>query len=113
MLSKSSALESECQFSAVPGRQTFECLFTNQLMSVTCSFDGGPGEPCAFPLEVGIDRFGTDNHTLVVTVVDVFGQSLSIPFRFSLTESKPSNVKKLTYLMYLNCSFSATNITSR
>ena len=94
-----SALESECQFSAVPGRQTFECTFTNQLESVTCSFDGGPGEACAFPLEVGIGRFGTDNHTLVVTVVDEFGQSLIIPFRFSLTESKPSNVaKKLIYL---------------
>ncbi|CAI8024290.1 hypothetical protein GBAR_LOCUS14117 [Geodia barretti] len=83
------ALESECQFSAVPGRQTFGCLFTNQLESVTCSFDGGPGEACAFPLEVGIGRFGTDNHTLVVTVVDEFGQTLELVFEFSLIEVLP------------------------
>ena len=94
MSSKSSALESECQISAVPGRQTFECLFTNQLMSVTCSFDGGPGEPCTFPLEVGIDRFGTDSHTLVVTVVDVFGRSEVVSFNFSLIARKTFKLSK-------------------
>ena len=57
-------------------------------MSVECSFDDGPAENCSFPLVVGIDRFGTDNHTVVVTVVDEFGQSLDIPFGFRLIERK-------------------------
>ena len=57
-------------------------------MSVECSFDGGPAENCSFPLVVGIDRFGTDNHTVVVTVVDEFGQSLDISFDFRLIERK-------------------------
>ena len=78
----------ECQISAVPGRQTFECTFSNPLASVTCSFDGGPGETCSFPLEVGIGRFGTDRHTVDVTVVDVFGQSEVVSFNFSLIERK-------------------------
>ena len=82
------------------------------MVSVTCSFDGGPGEPCTFPLEVGIDRFGTDNHTLVVTVVDVFGQTLELVFEFSLIEGKklymimPSNKITLS-LLFTNSS--ATN----
>ena len=57
-------------------------------MSVECSFDDGPAENCSFPLVVGIDRFGTDNHTVVVTVVDEFGHSLDIPFGFRLIERK-------------------------
>ena len=83
---KSTALESDCEISGVPERKMFDCISSNQLVSVKCSFDGGPGEACSFPLEVEINRFGTDNHTLLVTVVDVFGQSLSIPFRFRLAE---------------------------
>ena len=51
-----------------------------------CSFDGGPAENCSLPLEVGIDRFGTDNHTVVITVTDGFGQSLSVSFNFALIE---------------------------
>ena len=62
-------------------------------MSVECSFDDGPAENCSFPLVVGIDRFGTDNHTVVVTVVDEFGQSLDIPFGFRLIE------RKFTYIL--------------
>ena len=57
-------------------------------MSVECSFDDGPAENCSFPLVVGIDRFGTDNHTVVVTVVDEFGQSTDISFDFRLIERK-------------------------
>ena len=73
----------DCGISAVPGRQVFVCGVTGH-----CSFDGGPGEPCTFPLEVGIDRFGTDSHTLVVTVVDVFGRSEVVSFNFSLIARK-------------------------
>ena len=78
----------ECGITAVPGRQVFVCGVTTPIASVTCSFDGGPGEPCTFPLEVGIDRFGTDSHTLVVTVVDVFGRSEVVSFNFSLIARK-------------------------
>lgn len=78
----------ECRISAVPGRQTFGCVFTNELESTSCSFDGGPAENCSFPLVVGIDRFGTDNHTVVVTAVDEFGQTLDVVLEFSLIERK-------------------------
>ena len=44
---------------------------------------------CEFPLVVGIGRFGTDNHTVDVTVVDVFGQLLNLSFDFRLVERKP------------------------
>ena len=53
-----------------------------------CSFDGGPLDNCSFPLVFEIGRFGIDNHTVVVTVVDVFGQSLNLSFGFSLVERK-------------------------
>ena len=43
---------------------------------------------CFFPLVVGIERFGTDNHTVDVTVVDVYGQTLVLMFGFSLAERK-------------------------
>ena len=70
---------------AVPGRQTFDCL-TNRPVSVMCSYDGGPAENCSLPLEVDIDRFGTDSHTVVITATDEFGQSLSVSFNFTLIE---------------------------
>ena len=82
----------ECGISAVPGRQTFGCVFTNELESTSCSFDGGPAETCSFPLVVGIDRFGTDNHTVEVTAVDEFGQTLSFPLSFALAERESSGV---------------------
>ena len=79
------ALNLTCFTEAVAGLQTFHCL-ANQPVSVMCSFDGGPAENCSLPLEVGIDRFGTDNHTVVITVTDGFGQSLSVSFNFALIE---------------------------
>ena len=83
-----SALRVECTTDAVPGRQRFVCGASNDIASVTCSFDGGAGENCSFPVVAEVDRFGTDNHTLVVTVVDVFGQSVDVSFNFTLTECK-------------------------
>ena len=64
-------------------------------MSVNCSFDGGPGEACSFPLEVGIDRFGTDILTLMVTVADVYGQS-----RNSSIELIPCELCSITRLFF-------------
>jgi hypothetical protein len=55
----------------------------NPPISLKCSFDGGPPEIC--PQAVGIDRFGTEFHTLVVTAVDEFRQSIDIPLNFRLT----------------------------
>ena len=77
-----------CSESAVPGSQVFDCDFSNPVVSVQCSFDGGPVENCSFPLEVGIDRFGTDSHTVEVIVVDESGQSLRFSRSFRLTECK-------------------------
>ena len=67
----------------------FDCDFSNPVVSVECSFDDGPAESCSFPLEVRIGRFGTDNHTVVVTVFDEFGQSLNLAFNFSLIPPLP------------------------
>ena len=53
-----------------------------------CSFDGGPAENCSLPLKVGIARFGTDNHTVVITVTDEYGQSDKVGFDFRLIERK-------------------------
>jgi hypothetical protein len=79
-------LEGYCSTSGVPGRQLFRCSFNNTIASVVCSFDGGTPENCTFPVVVGIDRFGTDNHTLLVTVLDVFEQTVSQEFFFRLIE---------------------------
>ena len=81
-------LEVVCGTSGVPGRQDFFCGFSNDVVSVMCSFDDGPFENCTFPLVVGIEEFGTENHTLVVTVVDVFGQSVSAILPFQIAERK-------------------------
>ena len=70
------------------GRQTFECKSSNQLASVVCSFDGDPEENCSFPLVVEIGRFGTEKHTVVVTVTDVFGQTETLSFDFQLAKRK-------------------------
>ena len=80
-------LNVQCSREAVPGRETIRCGVTNPIASITCSFDGGEAENCSFPLELTIDRFGTDDHTLVVTVVDVYGQTfISEEFEFTLIE---------------------------
>ena len=79
-------LEGRCGSAGVVGRQRFDCEFNNSLVSVECSFDGEEPENCSFPVIVDFARFGADNHTLVVTVVDEFGQTLSLVFEFQLGE---------------------------
>ena len=82
------ALEVTCVTGAVPGEQIFFCDSSNPLNEslTVCSFDGGAPEMCSLPLEVGIGRFGTDNHTVAVSVVDIFGQRLDLFFVFRLVE---------------------------
>lgn len=84
----STELMLSCSEGAVAGRLTIDCMASNELASVSCSFDGGATETCSFPLELGIGRFGTDDHTLLLTVEDVFGQTLRREFGFRLTERK-------------------------
>ena len=81
------------------GSQIFDCDSTNELVSIVCSFDGGDVENCSFPLEVRIDRFGTELHTVIVTVVDEFGQSLNLTLDFNLTPRK--YCRCLIYFKYI------------
>ena len=81
-------LEYTCGEAAVPGRQTFNCTFSNDVASVMCVFDGGVPEPCSFPIQVFSDRFGFTQHTLTVIITDVFGQSIELDFQFQLAERK-------------------------
>ena len=75
----------KCVTETIPGRQTFECESNYPLESVVCSFDGGRAESCSFPLVVKVDKFGTEEHTVVVTATDVFGESKLLSFNFQLT----------------------------
>ena len=68
----------------MPGRHEFCCNSTNEPVSISCAFDDGDPEPCSFPVIADIDRFGTDPHTLVVTVRDSFGQNASEAFFFTV-----------------------------
>ena len=82
-----------CSTDDVPRRQRFFCDVNNPIVSIMCSFDGGPQEPCSFPVVAGIERFGTDSHTLAVTVEDVFGQGADFLFDFTLFERKTFSSK--------------------
>ena len=84
-----------CGIDAVPGSQRFFCDASNPIASITCSFDGGVAEICSFPVVAEFDRFGTDSHTLVVTLVDVFGQSTSVSLDFTLIERMSSSHQNL------------------
>ena len=83
-----SELDGTCGVVGGGGSQRFDCTFNNNVVSVTCSFDGGEVEDCSLPLGVTIDRFGTDDHFVVLTVTDEFGQHFRTPFLFSL-QGKP------------------------
>ena len=72
----------------MPGRQTFDCKSSNQLASVVCIFDFGPEESCSLPLVVEIDRFGTEKHSIIAVVTDVYEQWTILTFNFQLTERK-------------------------
>ena len=65
-----------------------EYYFNRHPTLVTCSFDGGEQENCSFPLELANARFGTDPHTVNVTVFDDSGQSQIIPLPFRIADRK-------------------------
>ena len=53
-----------------------------------CSFDGGPAEVCQLPLVLGVGRFGVEEHSVVLTVTDEFGQSVNVDLTFQLIGRK-------------------------
>ena len=57
------------------------------MVSVTCSFDGGEEEDCSLPLVVTADIFGGDDHFVILTAIDEFGQRFRIPLFFRLEGS--------------------------
>ena len=77
-------LEIRCVTGVGPVSQVFQCESSNKLASVVCSFDGEPEESCSLPLVVEYGRFGTEKHTVVVNVTDVFGQTVTLTFDFQL-----------------------------
>ena len=78
-------LEGFCGTSGPLGQETLDCTFNNDLVSVTCSFDGGVAEDCSLPLVLDIVRFGTDEHVVIVTATDEFGQTASVSLIFRLS----------------------------
>ena len=78
-----------CVRSAVPGQEIINCMSTNPLESVTCAYDGGISEACSFPLILDIGRFGSDQHTVLITAIDGFGQTEVLEFVFQLSRRKP------------------------
>ena len=71
-----------CESSGVPGRATVQCSFSNDLESLTCSFDGGESEECELPLVFDIDRFSVGVHTVVLMATDEFGQTFQTSIGF-------------------------------
>ena len=74
---------------SLPGRHTFDCTFSNELVSVTCLFDRGAVENCSLPLIVDFSRFGTDHHNVVLAATDVFGQTARYALSFNIFGGSP------------------------
>ena len=76
------------------------CSFNNEVVSLKCSFDQGLREDCSLPLGLSIEMFGPGQHTVVLTAIDVFGQTFSteLPFSFS------GNYRSRFHVKYSFCS---------
>ena len=79
------ALTGACGPSGFGNSIQFDCSFSNIPVTLRCSFDGGAEEDCSLPLGLTIERFGAGEHTVVLTAIDEFGQSLSTEFPFSFS----------------------------
>ena len=99
-----SALTVECFQSAVPGRMNIDCTASNVVTAV-CSFDGGPPEPCTFPLQLGFLQFGFIPHTLNVTFTDSFSNTVHRFFDFIIARSEKHN---FLVTLYFNLTLSFT-----
>ena len=63
----------------IPGGLEIKCLFNLEVVSLTCSVDGGEVENCSFPLDS--ERFaGSGMQMVLITATDTYGRSLSISF---------------------------------
>ena len=74
-----------------------------------CVFDDGYPEYCSFPLVLYYGRFLGDNHTVDVTVVNVYGQTLQLTFDFSVERKSYHTHHQLLVL----CVHSSSNRTTR
>ena len=72
----------DCVQGAVGGRTTIQCTSSNTISSTTCAFDGGPAEPCSLPLRLSFGEYGTEQHTVIITFTDEFGQTVSTAENF-------------------------------
>ena len=82
-------LKAFCHEYSVPGKVVIDCYFSNPLEPLSvCVFDDGYPEYCSFPLVLYYGRFLGDNHTVEVTVVDVYGQTLNLTFYFIVEQRK-------------------------
>ena len=79
-------LSINCEHSAVPGRAEFTCTTSNDISTVTCSYNGGPLSNCSLDQTLTIAEFGAGQHYVVITVTDVYGQTLVSNQTFVLIE---------------------------
>ena len=92
----------QCITGADHSFQVFDCVTNNKLKGVACIFDQRIQERCSFPLEVNIDRFGTEKHILDAYFVDEFWQIKLVSFEFQLAERKCITNTKNLVLNYYN-----------
>ena len=75
-----------CNSNAGTGWQVFDCTFSNQVVLMKCSVDGGVPEICSMPFEVTVFTYGLDPHILEVTAYDVFGLNMTLTQHFQLDD---------------------------
>ena len=75
---------------------SINCVPTNFLRQMTCSFnEGSIVEYCGFPLRLDSQRFGDGDHTVVVTITDEFSQTKTFIFGFRFTSRKFKSIMSL------------------
>ena len=105
----------ECVAGAVSGRVTVQCTSSNTISSTTCAFDGGPAESCSLPLELLIAEYGTEQHTVIITITDEFGQSVSSEVSFRIAPplfDLQCEVSAVIGRAMFNCSSSNTIVST-
>ena len=92
----------KCTTSGNHEGQTIICTTSTSINSTTCAYDGGSAEACTLPVTVSYSQFSAGNHTLVITVSDVYGQTDITKFEFSIAETIPGqSITTSLYLPYL------------
>ena len=97
-----------CAASSTGSRVSINCVPTNFLREMTCSFnEGSIVEDCGFPLKLYSQRFGDGYHTVVITITDEFSQTKTFIFGFSFISRKFKSIMSLisvciTYIQQYN-----------